>query len=270
MSTWLAVESWNLALVVAAVTAAVLTSIARARGGRLPRLRRIAGVAAMEDAIGRATEMGRPVVYVAGVRDLDDVQTVASLGILGAVGRMTARHGCRLDMPTNRSLVLAAARETLRASYTAAAHPDAYNPEMVTYVSDDHFAFAARVDGMIARQRPAACFLQGAFFAESLLIAESGAQAGAVQVAGTAITHQLPFLVAACDHVLIGEEFFAAEAYMSGEPEKIGSLRGQDVVKFAVMAVIVLGAVLVSLAGATGWPWLVSARDGLLRLLKAS
>ena len=192
----------------------------------------------MEEAVGRATEMGRPVVYVAGIQDLDDVQTVASLGILGAVGRMTARHGCALVMPTDRSLVLAAARETLRESYTAAGRPDAYNPEMVTYISDDQFGFAARVDGLIARQRPAACFLQGAFFAESLLIAEAGAQAGAVQVAGTAIPHQLPFLVAACDHVLIGEEFFAAEAYMSGEPEKIGSLRGQDLVKFAVMAVI--------------------------------
>jgi hypothetical protein len=270
MSTWLAVESWNLALVVAAVTTVVLVSIACARGGRLPRLRRIAGVAAMEEAVGRATEMGRPVVYVAGTQDLDDVQTVASLGILGAVGRMTARHGCALVMPTDRSLVLAAARETLRESYTAAGRPDAYNPEMVTYISDDQFGFAARVDGMIARQRPAACFLQGAFFAESLLIAESGAQAGAVQVAGTAIPHQLPFLIAACDHVLIGEEFFAAEAYMSGEPEKIGSLRGQDVVKFAVMVVIVLGSALVSLAGATGSPWLASARDGLLRLLKAS
>jgi hypothetical protein len=183
---------------------------------------------------------------------------------------MTARHGCTLMMPTDRSLVLAAARETLRASYTAAARPDAYNPEMVTYISDDQFGFAARVDGIIARERPAACFLQGAFYAESLLIAESGAQAGAVQVAGTAIAHQLPFLVAACDHVLIGEEFFAAEAYMSGEPEKIGSLRGQDVVKFAVMVVILLGAALASLAGATGWPWLATARDGLLRLLKAS
>jgi hypothetical protein len=270
VSTWLAVESWNLALVVAAITTVLLVSIARARGGRLPRLRRIAGVAAIEEAVGRATEMGRPVVYVAGTQDLDEVQTVASLGILGAVGRMTARHGCTLIMPTDRSLVLAAARETLRESYTVAARPDAYNPDLVTYVSDDQFGFAARVDGLIARERPAACFLQGAFFAESLLIAEAGAQAGAVQVAGTAIPHQLPFLIAACDHVLIGEEFFAAEAYMSGEPQKIGSLRGQDVVKFAVMAVMVLGAVLVSLAGATGWPPLASARDGLLRLLKAS
>ena len=78
---------------------------------------------------------------------------------------------------------------------------------------------AARVDGMIAREKPGACFLLGSFFAESLLLAEAGNQAGAVQVAGTAMSHQLPFLVAACDHVLIGEEFFAASAYLTGDAQ---------------------------------------------------
>jgi len=259
---------WHLAALVGAVAAAVAWGGRRTRRGDLPPVRRIAGLAAMEDAIGRATELGRPVLYVAGTQDLDDVQTVASLGILGAVGRLTARHGCQLVMPTDRSLVLAAAREVLRESYTAVGRPDAYAPDMVTYISDDQFGFAARVDGMIAREKPAACFLQGGFYAESLLLAEAAAQAGAVQVAGTAMSHQLPFLVAACDHVLIGEEFFAAEAYLSGDRGKLGSLRGQDLVKDAALVLLVGGAVLVTLAGLVGWGWLAAARDGLLRLLQ--
>jgi len=259
---------WNLGVIIAAMAAAILWGIHRARRGSLLRVRRIAGVEAMADAVGRATELGRPVLYVAGVTDLDDVQTIASLGILGAVGRQTARHGCRLVMPTDRSLVLAAAREVLRESYTAAGRPDGYTPDMVTYISDDQFGFAARVDGIIARDRPAACFLQGAFYAESLLVAEAGAQAGAVQVAGTAMSHQLPFLVAACDHVLIGEEFFAAEAYLSGDRDKLGSLRGQDVVKDLALGLVLIGAALVTLAAATGAGWLAVARDGMLRLLQ--
>jgi len=267
MSAWLEPGSGNLAIVLIAVAVAVIVGMRRARRGHRPPLRRIAGVAAMEEAIGRATEMGRPVFYVAGTQDLDDVQTVASLGILGAVGEMTARHGCELAMPTDRSLVLAAARETLRQSYTRAARPDAYSPEMVNYISDDQFGFAARVDGLIARRRPAAVFLQGSFYAESLLVAEAGAQAGAVQVAGTAMPHQLPFLVAACDHVLIGEEFFAAEAYMTGDADKLGSLRGQDLVKFGAMGIVAGGAALVTAAQLWGWPWLAAVMDGLRRLL---
>jgi hypothetical protein len=268
VSGWWNPETWNLALVTVLLTAAIVWGILRTRRRGLPPLRRIAGLEAITAAIGRATELGRPVFYVAGTQDLDDVQTVASLGILRAVGRMTARHGCRLVMPTDRSLVLAAAREVLRESYTQAGRPDSYAPDMVTYISDDQFGFAARVDGMIARQRPAACFLQGAFYAESLLLAEAGAQAGAVQVAGTAMSHQLPFLVAACDHVLIGEEFFAAEAYLGGDPQKLGSLRGQDLIKDGALVLLLGGALLVSLAEV--WPvgWLVALRDGLLRLVQ--
>ena len=268
MSSWIDISTLNLALVLAAMSASVLWGVQRARRGHLPRIRRIAGVEAMEEAVGRATELGRPVFYVAGTQDLDDVQTVASLGILGAVGRLTARHGCDLVMPTDRSLVMAAGREVLRESYTAVGRPDGYSPDMVTYISDDQFGFAARVDGMIARDKPAACFLQGAFYAESLLLAEAGAQAGAVQVAGTAMGHQLPFLVAACDHVLIGEEFFAAEAYLSEDPEKLGGLRGQDVVKNAVLGLLIVGSAVVSLAELTGWPWLTAVRDAILGLVQ--
>lgn len=268
MSGWWNPATWNLAVVMLAVMAALVWGVLYTRRRGPPAVRSIAGVAAIEEAIGRATELGRPVFYIAGVQDLDDVQTVASLGILRSVGRMSARYGCELVMPTNRSLVMAAAREVLRESYTAAGRPDSFAPDMVTYISDDHMGFAARVDGMIVRQRPAACFLQGAFYRESLLLAEAGAQVGAVQVAGTAMNHQLPFLVAACDHVLIGEEFFAAEAYLSGDPQKLGSLRGQDLVKDAVLVLLLAGALTGALARLAGWNWLENLNAALLRLLQ--
>ncbi len=268
MSGWWDPATWNLAVTLAAVAGLIGWGIWRTRRRGLPAVRRIAGVEAITAAVGRATELGRPVFYVAGTQDLDDVQTVASLGILGAVGRLTARHGCTLVMPTDRSLVLATAREVLRESYTQTGRPDGYSPDMVTYISDDQFGFAARVDGMIARQKPAACFLQGAFYAEALLLAEAGAQVGAVQVAGTAMSHQLPFLVAACDHVLIGEEFFAAEAYLSGDGQKLGSLRGQDLLKDVVIVLVLAGSALVGAASLTESAWLMTARDALLRLLQ--
>jgi hypothetical protein len=268
MTAWWDPSSWNLALLTVVMMAAIIWGVVKTRRHGLPTVRRIAGLAAIDDAIGRATELGKPVFYIAGVQDLDDVQTVASLGMLGALGKKIARHGCELVMPTNRSLVLAASREILRESYTAVGRPDSYTPDMVTYVSDDQFGFAARVDGMMARRRPAACFLQGAFYAESLLLAEAGAQVGAVQVAGTAMSHQLPFLVAACDHVLIGEEFFAAEAYLTADPVKLGSLRGQDLVKDGALVLLCGGAVVGALANLLHWPVLKSLHEALMRFLQ--
>ena len=37
-----------------------------------PFVRRLAGIDAIEEAIGRATEMGRPVLYVPGIQDIDE------------------------------------------------------------------------------------------------------------------------------------------------------------------------------------------------------
>jgi hypothetical protein len=106
---------------------------------------------------------------------------------------------------------------------------------------------------MMVREKPAACFYMGTFFAESLILAETGNSIGAIQVAGTAMPAQLPFFVAACDYTLIGEEFFAASAYLSGEPDQLGSLKGQDLGKVIValgLLVGVLGATVASLTDA--------------------
>jgi hypothetical protein len=104
---------------------------------------------------------------------------------------------------------------------------------------------------MMTREKPAACFYMGAFFAESLILAETGNSVGAIQIAGTAQPSQLPFFVAACDYTLIGEEFFAASAYLSGQPDQLGSLKGQDVGKILVGILIIIGVTLATIASAT-------------------
>ena len=104
----------------------------------------------------------------------------------------------------------------------------------------------------MVREKPAACFYMGAFFAESLILAETGNTIGAIQVAGTAMPAQLPFFVAACDYTLIGEEFFAASAYLSGEPDQLGSLKGQDIGKVIVFIGIFIGAGLLTLGTLLG------------------
>ena len=122
------------------------------------------------------------------------------------------------------------------------------------YVTDEQFGYVAHLQGLMARERPAACFYLGGFFAESLILAETGNSIGAIQIAGTAQVQQLPFFVAACDYTLIGEEFFAASAYLSGEPDQLGTLKGQDVGKMLVAAGIIIGVVASTLAEITGSP----------------
>ena len=76
------------------------------------------------------------------------------------------------------------------------------------------------------------------------LLSETGQSIGAIQIAGTAQVTQLPFFVAACDYTMLGEELFAASAYLSKDPLSLGSIKGQDMMKVAILAVIVIGVVM--------------------------
>jgi len=231
----------------------------RSRRGKPPTIRRIAALEAVDEAIGRATEMGRPVLFIPGIQDMDNIQTVAGITMLGRVARTVAEYDAVVEVPTSRSLVMEAAREAVQASCLAAGRPDAYQPDRINYISDEQFAYTAWVGGAMTREKPAACFYMGCFFAESLIFAETGNAIGAIQIAGTAESSQLPFFVAACDYTLIGEEFFAASAYLSGEPDLLGTLQAQDAGKLAVMTMVVAGAVTATLALVLAWkdgePW---------------
>ena len=194
-------------------------------------MRPIAAMTAMEEAVGRATEMGNPVLFVPGISGLDEIDTISGVMILGHVAGMTAEYEANLHVPCCVPIVMEAAKESCKEAYLKKGRPDLYNESMVHYVTDDQFAYAAGVNGIMLREKPAAVFYQGKFYAESLLLAETGSSVGALQIAGTGSSSQIPFFVTACDYVLIGEEFYAASAYLSGSPEMIGSIKGQDYVK---------------------------------------
>lgn len=222
-------------------SAAIVWNIYHARSGKDVFIRRIPGLEAVEEAIGRATEMGRSILYILGLGGVDNVATIASMTILGQVARRTADYETTLRVPCNDPIVLNVVREMVKTSYLDEGRPDAYNEDDIFFLTNDQFAYAAGVDGMMIREKPAAVFLQGTFFAESLLMAETGNSIGAIQIAGTDSEHQLPFFIAACDYTLIGEELYAASAYLSREPMLLGSLKGQDWGKLLIFAAIILG-----------------------------
>ena len=242
-------------------TGTVVVFIMMARKGFPMSVRQIAGLEAIDEAVGRATEMGRPCLFIPGIQDMNDIQTIAGINLLAHVSKTAAEYDAQIEVPTTRALVMTAAQETVQSAFLAAGRPDAYNSDLIYYVTDEQFGYVAYVQGMMVREKPAACFYLGSFFAESLILAEMGNYIGAIQIAGTAQPAQLPFFVAACDYTLIGEEFFAASAYLSGEPEQLGTLKGQDVGKLIVAVGIVAGVLGATTAVVTGSPFVQSLVD---------
>lgn len=234
-------ESFYLAITVAMAVALLLYGRRARQKGDL-FIRRIAGVDAIEEAVGRSTEMGRPVLYVTGVEDITNIQTIASLLVLGHVAKMTAEYDTEIKVANFYPITMAVAEEIVRQGYANAGRPDAHKPENVLFISSEQFAFAAGVNGIILRDRPATNIYLGRFFAESLILAETGYVTKAIQIAGTAEPAQLPFFVAACDYTLIGEELFAVSAYLTREPRLLAMLKSTDLLKAGIILLLVAGA----------------------------
>lgn len=243
-AVWFDASKTWFCLLTVAVCGTVIVCTELARRGKPFYVRPIAGLQAIEEAVGRATEMGRPMIFVPGIEDVKEIDTVAGLMILTSVAKTAAEYDTPLEVPTTRTLVMTAAREAVQAAALAAGRPDYYNEDRIYYVTDEQFGYVASVCGWMNREKPAACFFLGKFFAESLILAETGNAVGAIQIAGTAETTQLPFFVAACDYTLLGEELFAASAYLSGEPAQLGMVKGQDFGKLAAIVLIVVGCLL--------------------------
>ncbi len=218
-----------------------------AKKGMALYVRPLAGIEAVDEAIGRATEMGRPILYVLGLGSAADIATIASFTILGRVAKKVAEYQTELNVPCYDPIVMAVAQEVVKSAFIDAGRPEAYKDDIVHFITNSQFAYVGAVNGIIMRDLPATNVYMGKFFAESLILAETGAVAGSIQIAGTDEIPQIPFFFVACDYTLIGEELFAASAYLGREPELLGSLKAQDYAKAVLLASAIIGILLINI-----------------------
>lgn len=244
---WFHTGKFPVFVAVLAFSAFALIFISLARKGKKLYVRPLAGIEAVDEAIGRATEMGKPILYIIGLGSADMIATIASFTILSRVAKKTAEYQTPILLPCYDAVVMAVAQETVKAAYLEAGRPDIYKEENIFFLTSMQFAYVAGVNGIMLRERPATNFYLGKFYAESLILAETGSVAGSIQISGTDEIAQIPFFVAATDYTLIGEELYAASAYLGREPVLLGTLKGQDWGKAVVIISLILGAIAASL-----------------------
>jgi hypothetical protein len=206
-------------------------------------IRRIAGFDALDEAIGRCTEMGRPVHYTFGIGELD-ANVLASFDVLGYVAGQCAKMDTDLIVSNALGEVQMMTEEIVRAAYISAGKLDGYKADNVRYVSNVQTAYMSAILGIFQRERPGANLMMGPFFAESMMLAEAGQQIGAIQVGGTGRVIQVPFFIAACDYTLVGDELFVAGAYIGRKPIPVGAVYAQDFGKWLTLALVIVGSLL--------------------------
>lgn len=232
----------------ALLAAIILYFISSTSRGRTPFIRRVPGVDAIDEVVGRSVELGKPVLFSIGLGGID-ITTLQAITVIGHVAKLAARFRNRIIVPVVDPMVIPVIEEVEREAYAGEGNAEAFDPEDIRFLSGEQFAYAAGVVGIMHREQVGATFFFGSFAAESLVLAENGQAVGAVQIASTPDSNQIPFFLATCDYVIIGEEYYAVTALMSDDPVLKGSLIGQDYVKIALLAAIIAGFVLTSLRG---------------------
>jgi hypothetical protein len=224
--------------------------IDRAKAGRRISLRSLPAFAALRELMDRAIESGRSPHFSLGVKGIDGKDTVTTLAGLTMLEHVADR-GAVGDVPPVVTVadptLLPLAQDALRHAYTRRGRAERYDPSRVRLVAPEPTAYATGVMDIFEHEELAGNVMVGAFGDEYLLMGETAAKKGLSQIAGAADPQTLPFIFTTADENLVGEEIYAAGAYLYSWPEHIGSLLAQDWMRALIALIILIGVILKSL-----------------------
>lgn len=219
----------------------------RVKKGKPWPVRRLAGIDALEDAMGRATEMNRPVSYMMGegmLTGADGSQTVAALCILPYIARLAAKLDTPLFVQVTVPEIFNAVEEICRCAYTAEGKQEKWDPKYGLRISRANDPICV---SYLWQENVSVNLMFGSIRLPSVTMAENANRLGAVSIAGTAAITNICFLVAACDYVILGDELFAAAAYISEDPVQISTINTTDLIKIGVVGLVIIGMLILPL-----------------------
>jgi len=215
--------------------------------GKGPVLRPISAYAALQNVVSQSVETGYPVHVSVGVRGIGQqstAQTLAGLILLEHLAQQTAEYDAAPLVSVADGTALVAAQDALRRASARQGQGKKLDPYRVRMIAPEPTAYASGVMGLLSREHVWANVMNGVFGDEYLLMGETAARKDIQQIAGSGNPQSLPFMMVSANHTLIGEEMFAAGAYLSGLASHIASLMLQDWMRTIIILVIVIGVVL--------------------------
>lgn len=240
---------------------------ARSMAGAIPVRRPLPALDPLQAALGRGAETGRAVHLSPGGGSVGSRTTIAEtmVGLLAAerVANKAALKGSPILVSSGDAVAHLALRGMLRQAYRRAGRAHDYDPSSIQLLSHENAtAYATGVMTFYARQRLEASQLLGGFGTEFLLFAEEGERRGIPQMMGTTSVAALPVMVLSTPSTLIGEEVFAAEAYLSDSAAPQARLMTQDLLRTGII-VLLVGGCLYSLLQPWLRPWIEQLQSAL-------
>lgn len=240
----LGTESLIAGLIVLSSVPLFFYALSRVRAGYMPRLRPLPAFDLLSGMSSRAAESGQALhvgLGTGGISGPDTAISLAGLTVLEYLADQAAVSESRLVVTVADPTLLPAAQEVLRRAYAQGGKSEIFSPSQVRLLAPDPTAYAAGVMGILEGENPLANVTIGAFGDEYQLIGETGTKRDVEQVAGTGDPAALAFMHVTAHETLIGEEIFAAGAYLRGGGESVAGLMVQDWWRYLVVVFIIAG-----------------------------
>jgi hypothetical protein len=227
--------------------------------GREVLLRPLRSLNKIREMNEQAAETGTTVHFSPGTGGLSGqsgtAEALNGLTTLSSAARYSARSRSNLVTTTNDSLTYLAAEDTARVEYIQAGRENDRQPEKTRFVTQqDRMAYTAGVNYILSNEKVAGSVMIGRFSDEYLLAGDTMARRDISQVVGSTQVEALPLMAATAglDNVLIGEEVYAAPAYLDRQPAHLASLLTQDRLRLAIIVIIIAGVIAATLGVTIG------------------
>jgi hypothetical protein len=194
-----------------------------------------------------AVEAGKRLHISLGRGSINDLQGGAAFIGLTILDRC-AREASNSDRPsvttTGDGVLNILSQDTLQSTYHSLAAEQRYEPTNTHLTGLTPLAYAAGSMPTIHDEQVTANFFAGHFGTEIALLTEAGERSRSLTVAGTDSIPAQAVLYATSDEPLLGEELYAAGAYLGAGQTHSASLRMQDIVRWVLVGAIIIGAIL--------------------------
>jgi hypothetical protein len=220
----------------------------KASKGKPETIRRLPAFDALDEAVGRAIEQGRPIMATYSFQDNFNPPTMVGLEAVRYTSKLAGEKGGTMLVGAGSARTLPVAMENYRLGCVEAGVPELYNPQNVYFFTRQQWAYASGVMGLMQREKPGACVFIGPFLVEGIHLGINSRRIETMAIAGNTSYSMGAFMFVSMDYVLLGEEMLAAGAYMTEDITNISGIAAEDVMKW-VLAIILTAGTLLKIVG---------------------
>ena len=217
--------------------------LATFRAGRRPRFRSIPAFRLLRGQMGRAIESGRDLhvsIGTGGISGDDTATTLAGLAVAEYLAAESAASGIAPIVTTSDPTSAILAEDIVRRPYSRLGNLNDYPRQAARLPALTPASYAPATMELLNHDPVLTNIMSGAFNADVALIDQAANNNDVPQLFGGADARALAVMATSTDHLLAGEEMYAAPAYLRAQLPHLASLRAADVVRLVIVALIVL------------------------------